>query len=82
MVTNIEHCAFTCIKSFYILREPKNKPDCSLNKCLECDEKICDPDFLNCSGANQRCQGIQSDILREDDKEVCRVVQMDWKTQE
>lgn len=82
MVCSIQKCAFTCFKILYILKEPKNKPDGSLNKCLECDEKVCGPDFLKCSGANRRRQGIQSDITREDEKELCRVVQMDWKTQE
>jgi hypothetical protein len=80
MATNIQHCVFTCVKSVHILREPKNKPDGSLNKCLECDEKICGPEFLKCSGANRRRQGIQSDIMRDDDKELCRMVQMDWTT--
>jgi hypothetical protein len=69
---------FTCLKSMYLLREAKNQKDGSLNKCLECDENICGPAFVQCAGANRRRQGIRSDIRREDDKELCRLVQMDW----
>jgi hypothetical protein len=80
MECSIKSCIFSCLKSMYLLREPKNQKDGSLNKCLECDEKICGPAFLQCAGANRRRLGIQSDIRREDDKELCRLVQMDWST--
>mmetsp|Transcript_4770 Transcript_4770/g.7200 ORF Transcript_4770/g.7200 Transcript_4770/m.7200 type:complete len:292 (+) Transcript_4770:44-919(+) len=43
-----------------------------LNACLECDEKLCGPDFIDCAGANRRRLGIVSDIKREGD-EQCRV---------
>lgn len=80
MACSIQKCVFTCIKSLYILHEPKNKgADGKLNSCLECDEKVCGPDFLRCSGANRRRQGIHSDIERDDDKELCRSVDVDWR---
>eukprot|EP00568_Trieres_chinensis_P013878 CAMPEP_0183319988 /NCGR_PEP_ID=MMETSP0160_2-20130417/65104_1 /TAXON_ID=2839 ORGANISM="Odontella Sinensis, Strain Grunow 1884" /NCGR_SAMPLE_ID=MMETSP0160_2 /ASSEMBLY_ACC=CAM_ASM_000250 /LENGTH=142 /DNA_ID=CAMNT_0025486589 /DNA_START=101 /DNA_END=529 /DNA_ORIENTATION=- len=78
MLCSIQSCVNTCVKSFYIIGEPKNREDGSLGICLECDEKICGPDFLSCSGANRRRQGIQSDIGRNDDKEICQTVDMDW----
>mmetsp|Transcript_15544 Transcript_15544/g.44926 ORF Transcript_15544/g.44926 Transcript_15544/m.44926 type:complete len:257 (-) Transcript_15544:64-834(-) len=77
MECSIQKCVFTCLKSVYLLREPKTGKDGKLNTCLECDEKICGPDFLRCSGANRRRQGIHSDIGRDDD-EVCQSVDVDW----
>jgi hypothetical protein len=80
MACSNKHCIFSCLKSLYLKREPKNLKDGSLNKCLECDEKVCGPAFLQCAGANRRRQGIVSDIQRDDDHELCRLVQMDWST--
>ena len=78
MVCCIRECFNTCLKSVYFLREPKNGQDGRINSCLECDEKICGPAFLECSGSNRRRQGIHSDIRREDDKELCQSVSINW----
>jgi hypothetical protein len=76
MACSIKSCVFTCLKSLYVLREPKNNiKDGSLNKCLECDEKICGPAFVTCAGVNRRRQGIVSDIGRDEHHELCQLVQ-------
>lgn len=64
-------CRFTCIKSV-LSREPNNY-DGNLNSCLECDEKLCGPAFLKCAGANRRRLGIVSDIIRDAEKEQCKI---------
>ena len=45
-----------------------------LNECLECDEKLCGPNFLHCAGANRRRLGIVSDIARDDDEQCSRAM--------
>lgn len=78
MACSIQACVFTCLKSVYLKREPKNDPVTgALNECLLCDEKLCGPDFLECSGSNRRRQGIESDIARGG-AEICQSVTMDW----
>lgn len=80
MACSIQACVFTCLKSVYLKREPKNHPETGeLNECLLCDEKLCGPAFLACSGSNRRRQGIQSDIARGG-AEICPSVTMDWTT--
>lgn len=75
-----QHCKFTCIRTLYILRENNNKdkPD-ELNSCLKCDEVMCGPKFIECSGANRRRLGITSDIGRSAEKEQCKQVDIDWE---
>eukprot|EP00568_Trieres_chinensis_P007186 CAMPEP_0183315846 /NCGR_PEP_ID=MMETSP0160_2-20130417/53028_1 /TAXON_ID=2839 ORGANISM="Odontella Sinensis, Strain Grunow 1884" /NCGR_SAMPLE_ID=MMETSP0160_2 /ASSEMBLY_ACC=CAM_ASM_000250 /LENGTH=348 /DNA_ID=CAMNT_0025481513 /DNA_START=214 /DNA_END=1257 /DNA_ORIENTATION=+ len=75
------HCTFTCLKSIYLLRE-RNNPVSSnkLNSCLECDERMCGPAFLECSGANRRQLGIVSDIGRNAQSEQCEKVDVDWSS--
>lgn len=77
---NVKHCKFTCIKSKYLFRDitDNNEEDGELNDCLECDEKMCGPQFLKCSGSNRRRLGIHSDIDR-DAHEECNVVDVDWQ---
>jgi len=71
-------CVFTCLRSI-ILRESNNAGSSGvLNRCLECDEKMCGPAFLTCAGANRRRSGIISDIGRDDKAEVCKKVDEDW----
>ena len=45
---NVDHtkskCFWTCLKS-WITNEPFNKPDGSLNDCLQCDEDNSGPNF-------------------------------------
>ena len=70
----ISHCKFTCLKA-RLLATPnniKNETDgtLKLNDCLECDERLCGPKFLECAGANRRRVGIVSDIKR-DEEEQC-----------
>jgi len=67
-----KNCVFTCLKS-KLLADEHNQSNVDndndensdeLNACLECDEKMCGPDFLQCAGANRRRLGIVSDIKR------------------
>ena len=67
------NCLFTCLKS-KILREPHNRDGINLNSCLECDEKLCGPAFIQCAGANRRRLGIESDIKRDTTQEQCHLV--------
>lgn len=80
IVCNVKHCKFTCIKSKYLFRDmtDNNEEDGELNDCLECDEKMCGPQFLKCSGSNRRRLGIVSDIDR-DAYEECNEVDVDWQ---
>ncbi|TRY73604.1 hypothetical protein TCAL_08181 [Tigriopus californicus] len=56
-------CLEVCIKSF-IEDEPFNKPDGSLNDCLQCDEDLSGPNFKYYSGRTRRNSGIPSAIQR------------------
>ena len=78
---NVRHCKFTCLKSKYLFHDMRdnNEEDGALNDCLECDEKMCGPKFLKCSGSNRRRLGIISDISRDDDHERCHSVDVDWR---
>ena len=78
MVCGVQKCLFTCLKSQYIDWDPKNHDDGRINRCYQCDEKMCGPAFLECSGTNRRRQGIRSDLSRDDDKELCRSVDVNW----
>ena len=69
----IKNCVFNCIKST-VLKEPNNSNDKFLNSCLECDEKLCGPAFIECAGANRRRLGIASDIVRDLKQEQCQLV--------
>lgn len=68
-----KHCRYTCLKSI-IMREKNNYNDIQLNSCLECDEKLCGPAFIECAGANRRRLGIESDIKRDSKQEQCALV--------
>lgn len=44
-----------------------------LNSCLLCDEVYCSPVFIQSAGANRRCSGTVTDVVRPGD-EVCQHV--------
>jgi len=78
----IKNCVFTCLKSKLLANEhnlskvDNNKDedsDVELNACLECDEKMCGPDFLQCAGANRRRLGIVSDIKRHNEEQCTTI---------
>jgi len=58
-------CFGVCLKS-WIMNEPFNKPDGSLNNCLQCDEDNSGPNFKYYSGRTRRNSGIPSSIHRPD----------------
>lgn len=70
-------CKFTCLK-IKLFGDNHNDDDGTLNECLSCDEVMCGPVFLRCSGANRRRMGILSDIGRDSNKEQCKDVDIDW----
>ena len=43
---------------------PTNKDDCTLNDCLQCDEDVAGPIFIELAGRSRRNSGILSDITR------------------
>jgi len=59
-------CFAVCVWS-YITNEPFNKPDGSLNDCLQCDEDKSGPNFKFFSGRTRRNSGIISSIYRPPD---------------
>jgi len=59
-------CFGVCVWS-YITNEPFNKPDGSLNDCLQCDEDKSGPNFKFFSGRTRRNSGIISEIYRPPD---------------
>ena len=69
-------CKFTCIK-WKLFRQDNNN-GVGLNDCLKCDERMCGPQFIECSGSNRRRMGIVSDIGRDADMEQCPDVDIDW----
>lgn len=60
-------CLQLCLPS-YIMGEPNNKPDGSLNDCLQCDEDKSGPNFKFFSGRTRRNSGITSAIYRPPDE--------------
>eukprot|EP00116_Pleurobrachia_bachei_P008660 sb/3468922/ len=65
IVNTRKECFWVCIKSA-AEREPFNKPDGSLNDCLQCDEDKSGPNFKFFSGRTRRNSGIPSAIKRPD----------------
>ena len=80
VVCSFQNCKYTCIKHKFIVGEKGTNDDDTgiLNPCLNCDEKICGPAFIQCSGANRRRMGIVSDIERSGHLEQCIKVDYDW----
>eukprot|EP00545_Synedropsis_sp_CCMP1620_P013852 CAMPEP_0119019762 /NCGR_PEP_ID=MMETSP1176-20130426/22599_1 /TAXON_ID=265551 /ORGANISM="Synedropsis recta cf, Strain CCMP1620" /LENGTH=341 /DNA_ID=CAMNT_0006974043 /DNA_START=47 /DNA_END=1072 /DNA_ORIENTATION=+ len=72
------HCKFTCIKTKMFGSKHNGGDNTDLNECLHCDEVMCGPAFLDCSGANRRRMGIVSDIGRDANQEQCQDVSIDW----
>lgn len=72
-----EACKFTCL-TYKIFGESNNNDSGELNSCLQCDEKMCGPEFLTCSGANRRRMGVVSDIGRDQESEQCKSSDFDW----
>lgn len=58
-----QECWELCIMS-WISGEANNKPDGSLNDCLQCDEDVSGPNFKFFSGRTRRNSGIPSAIMR------------------
>ena len=58
-----KNCFWVCMKE-EILHTPFNKPDGSLNDCLQCDEDKSGPIFKFYSGRTRRNSGITSSINR------------------
>merc|ERR1711990_870839 len=58
-----KHCSKVCFIS-WAKGEPFNKPDGSLNDCLQCDEDNSGPNFKYYSGRTRRNSGIPSSIHR------------------
>ena len=55
------HCLGVCLGS-WLKREPLNRPDGSLNRCLQCDEDSSGPIFKYWAGRTRRNSGIRSEI--------------------
>ena len=60
-----EECFKICMVS-WIKGEPNNKPDGTLNDCLQCDEDMSGDIFKFYSGRSRRNSGIHSEIDRPD----------------
>lgn len=75
---SFKSCKFTCIKH-KLFRKDNNKDGDTgeLNDCLKCDERMCGPGFIQCSGSNRRRMGIISDIGRSDGDQ-CTQVDVNW----
>ena len=64
-------CAFEAI--FESGLQTKGKVH-TLNKCTNCDEIRCGPQFIKCAGANRRRCSILTDLKRNDSIELCHAV--------
>ncbi|HOD15351.1 MAG TPA: hypothetical protein PK307_12040 [Spirochaetota bacterium] len=60
-------CLGVCLVS-WLRREPLNRPDGSLNRCLQCDEDRSGPIFKYWAGRTRRNSGIRSEIERRTDE--------------
>jgi len=67
IINTKQECFDVCVWS-YITGEPNNKPDGSLNDCLQCDEDKSGPNFKYFSGRTRRNSGIPSAIQRPQDQ--------------
>lgn len=46
---------------------------------VECDEKMCGTQFVKCAGANRRKIGVATDVMHNNNKELCQCdVDVDW----
>lgn len=80
---NWKHCFKTCVKhkappfrwlpSYY--QRSHSSP---LDPCIECDERMCGPLFIDCAGANRRRVGVVSDLQRDANLEICHKVDWEW----
>jgi hypothetical protein len=69
-------CVLTCLYS--LIKGEKNNRDAApgdLSACLQCDEKLCGPAFVQCAGANRRRCGITSDIGRSS-SQLCNLTSL------
>ena len=73
VMCDLRQCVFSCLLYRMGMGGSTNTGDSegSLSDCLNCDEKLCGPAFINCAGANRRRSGIESDIERNM-THVCR----------
>lgn len=78
VMCDYKNCLMTCIKSVFFYGESNNKGSDALNDCLNCDEVMCGPEFIQCAGANRRRAGIITDIDRDEDEELCEKVSDGW----
>jgi len=76
---SFKSCKFTCIKHKLFRQSNNNFFDGldDLNDCLKCDERMCGPGFIECSGSNRRRMGIVSDIERNEEDQ-CVLNDVDW----
>jgi hypothetical protein len=80
---NWKHCLKTCVKhktppfrwlpSWY-----KRAHESPLDPCIECDERMCGPLFIDCAGANRRRVGVVSDLQRDANLEICNKADWNW----
>ena len=80
---NWKFCFNTCLKQKvrpfrWLPSLYRRKHDSPMDPCLECDERMCGPLFIECAGANRRRVGVVSDIQRNVALEVCEKVDWDF----
>ena len=80
---NWKYCFNTCVKQKvrpfrWLPSLYRRKHDSPMDPCLECDERMCGPPFIECAGANRRRVGVVSDIQRNVELEVCKKVDWDY----
>ena len=62
-----KYCLWPCLYDF-LTNQPYNKPDGSLNNCLQCDEDHSGSVYKYFAGRYRRNSGIPSEIKRKDDE--------------
>jgi hypothetical protein len=69
-----KQCRSACIETYGLINlllhrypQPNNRPDGSLNACLQCDEEMSGPGFQYSAGRTRRNSGIESAIRRPHD---------------
>ena len=78
---NWDNCFKTCIKHKVFPWLPSlyhRSHESPLDPCIECDERMCGPAFLECAGANRRRVGVVSDLQRNANLEICDKADWDY----
>ena len=75
IMCDVRHCILSCMFEAIVSAGLSTQGQVhTLNRCTQCDEIRCGPQFIQCAGANRRRSAILTDLKRNDSTEVCKKV--------